>query len=212
MRRVALAARGCVGSQRGSRGWDYFSRWKADEGPAALVGFPDAAPGFTRPKAFFDVDIDGASAGRLVFELASDVAPKTCSNFISLCKGDGAFHYRGTRFHQVMASYITGGDVLEQDGGGGHSSVKGQRWLAEENHLVRHSDAGILSMSFHGTGGIGSQFAVTTVPSPHLDGKLVAFGRVVEGMDSTMKAIVDTYTVKGVPLAEILIRDSGVVE
>ena len=200
-----------MGSQRGSRGWDYFSRWKAGDGPAALVGYPEPEPDFERPKAFFDVDIDGADAGRIVFELASDIAPQTCANFMSLCNGDGAFHYRGTRFHQVMGSYVSGGDVLEQDGGGGHSSIEGQRWLPEENHLVRHSAAGILSMSFHGTDCIGSQFTISTVPSPHLDGKLVAFGRVVDGLDTTMKEIADTYTVKGVPLAEILIRDSGTV-
>ena len=114
-----------------------------------------------------------------------------------------------------MHNFIAGGDVLG-DGGGGHAAApgdgEGSRWIEEENFLIRHSEPGVLSMTSHGTDRIGSQFCISLKPNPHMDGRLVAFGRVIEGLETTVDAIASTFTVKGAPLATITIADSGVLD
>ena len=77
---------------------------------------------------------------------------------------------------------------------------------------IRHTEPGVLSMSHHGVDRVGSQFCISLAPNPHLDGRCVAFGRVVEGMSTAVKAIGDTFTVKGAPLASVVISDSGILD
>ena len=220
LRSARFVVRPRLSREFGSRGWDYFSRWKAEGEPAPPPSFPTAEDGVVRPRAFFDIEFEGAAEknGRIVFELATDIAPKTCDNFMKLCKGTGTYAYRGTTFHHVKSAFVAGGDVIG-DGGGGHAAdglgeaggSSGGRWMAEENFFIRHSEPGVLSMSQHGVDCIGSQFCISLVPNPQLDGRNVAFGRVVEGLDTTVKAISDTFAVKGAPLAAITVTDSGVL-
>jgi len=141
-----------------------------------------------RKRVFFDVEIDGKPSGRIMFELFTDICPKTCENFRCLCtgeKGVGAttgkpLHYKGVSFHRVIHDFmLQGGDFSEGNGRGGESIYGG--YFADECFSMKHDKPFLLSMANRGPNTNGSQFFITTQPSPHLDGKHVVFGRVVNG-------------------------------
>ena len=168
----------------------------------------------SRPQVFFDITIGGKPAGRIVFELYSDIVPKTAENFRALCtgeKGEGKkgkpLHYKGSTFHRVIPQFmIQGGDFTNGDGTGGES-IYGEKF-ADENFKLRHSRPGLLSMANAGPNTNGSQFFITTVVTPWLDGKHVVFGEVLEGMD-VVKAIESLGSSSGKPKKTITIVDSG---
>merc|ERR1711935_719696 len=96
------------------------------------------------------------------------------------------------------------GDFTNGDGTGG-KSIYGEKF-ADENFKLKHKRAGLLSMANAGPGTNGSQFFVTTVPTPHLDGRHVVFGTVLEGM----KVVRAVEALDGTPPSkECKIEESG---
>jgi len=113
--------------------------------------------------------------GDIVLELAEDEAPNTVANFIHLAEKG---FYDGLTFHRVIDDFMIQGGCPRGDGRGG----PGYRIADEISPALRH-ERGVISMANAGPDTGGSQFFITHVPCPHLDGKHAVFGKVVEGMD-----------------------------
>ena len=163
----------------------------------------------TRPKCFFDVTAGGSPLGRIIFELYSDVVPITAENFRCLCTGEkgNGLHYKGCGFHRIIPEFmLQGGDFTAHNGTGG-KSIYGSKFK-DENFVKKHDKVGLLSMANAGPNTNGSQFFITTVLCPWLDGKHVVFGEVVEGMDS-VKKIEALGSKSGKPKKAVVIADCG---
>ena len=115
------------------------------------------------------------SRGPIKIELYPDKAPLTVANFVNLAKRG---FYDGLSFHCVIADFMIQGGCPEGSGRGG----PGYRFEDETTNGVRH-ERGVLSMANAGPNTNGSQFFITHVPTPWLDGKHTVFGKVVEGLD-----------------------------
>merc|ERR1712038_1834849 len=162
------------------------------------------------PHVFFDISQGDKKLGRIVMQLYVDITPKTAGNFKAICTGDNDDNltYKNSIFHRVIKGFmIQGGDITNADGTGG-KSIYGEKF-ADENFLVKHTKAGLLSMANSGKNTNGSQFFITSKETPHLDGKHCVFGEVVEGMD-VVRLVEDVE--KGEsdkPKEDIVIEDCG---
>jgi peptidyl-prolyl cis-trans isomerase A (cyclophilin A) len=120
------------------------------------------------------------TGGNFTVELFQDKAPLTAQNFIDLVKKG---FYNGLVFHRVIDNFmIQGGDPDGNGTGGPGYTIKD-----EFSPDLKHSSEGILSMANAGPNTGGSQFFITLVPTPWLDGKHAVFGKVISGMDVVKK-------------------------
>jgi peptidyl-prolyl cis-trans isomerase B (cyclophilin B) len=121
--------------------------------------------------AVFDTD-----RGPIKVELYPDKAPLTVANFVNLARRG---FYDGLSFHRVIPDFMVQGGCPQGTGTGG----PGYKFEDEADNGVRH-ERGVLSMANAGPNTNGSQFFITHVATPWLDGKHTVFGKVVDGLDA----------------------------
>ena len=131
------------------------------------------------------------SKGKIRLELFEEKVPKTVANFEKLA-GDG--FYNGLNFHRVIDDFMIQGGCPEGTGTGG----PGYTFEDEIHPELRHDQPGILSMANAGPNTNGSQFFITHVPTPWLDGKHSVFGRVLDDGQEVVNAIKQGDTIETV--------------
>ncbi|KAI3623313.1 cyp3 [Malassezia furfur] len=152
-----------------------------------------------RPVVFFDITIGETPVGRIKFELFSDFTPKF---------NHKPMGYKGSIFHRVIKDFMCqGGDFLNGDGTGSFS-IYGDKF-DDENFLMKHDAAGLLSMANSGPNTNGCQFFITTQPADFLDGKHVVFGKVVDGMLTLRKIENVPMGANNRPRLEVKIAECG---
>ena len=167
--------------------------------------YPDTE---NRPMVFFDIEINNPNVGRIIFELFTDVVPKTCENFKRLCvsKMKNASYYK-TPIHRIIPNYVVhGGDITRGDGRGG-VSIYGETF-EDENFRAKQKIEGLLTMANKGPNTNNSQFMITLFPLPWLDGKHVVFGRVIKGYEVVRK-IEEVGSEMGTPKKKVIISNCG---
>jgi len=114
--------------------------------------------------------------GEIRIDLFPDKTPNTVANFVNLAQRN---FYNGLKFHRVIADFMVQGGCPLGTGTGG----PGYKFRDEFDSSLKHNKPGILSMANSGPGTNGSQFFITHVPTPWLDGKHSVFGSVVDDSD-----------------------------
>jgi cyclophilin family peptidyl-prolyl cis-trans isomerase len=142
--------------------------------------------------------------GEMVIELFAAKTPKTVNNFVFLSRQG---FYDNVIFHRVIANFMAQGGDPTGTGTGG----PGYKFEDEFDTSLCHDKPGILSMANAGPNTNGSQFFITHLPTPHLDGKHSVFGQVIEGMDVLMSIpprdpMRSEYS--GIKILKVLIEES----
>lgn len=213
-------------SCRGAKGYNWFTKFQ-EQGVDGFRKFKpptafdwnkpiDPASGVEiRPRVYFDMSVEKEKMGRIEFELAADVVPRTVENFMLLVMGKAAKvkGYQGSTIHVVSKNnVIMGGDVEVGDGTGNHSAHK-TRYIEDENYIIPHAEKGLLSMVSVGINTGGSQFYIglgSGAGNRHLNGRCVVFGRVVKGME-VVDEIGGMFTSRLKPAREVVVDECGVI-
>lgn len=114
--------------------------------------------------------------GDIEATLFASQTPMTVANYLNLAKKD---YYNDIKFHRVIANFMIQGGDPTGTGSGGPGYKFGDECLS----TLKHNKPGIFSMANAGPGTNGSQFFITHLPTPHLDGKHTVFGEVTKGQD-----------------------------
>mmetsp|Transcript_36499 Transcript_36499/g.79915 ORF Transcript_36499/g.79915 Transcript_36499/m.79915 type:complete len:246 (+) Transcript_36499:94-831(+) len=168
------------------------------------------------PKVFLDIAIGRRAVGRLRFELFNDVLPITSENFRCLCTGETGLGYwlrprwyKNVSINRVIPGFMCQGGDYNYGSGKMGESIYGQ-YFRDEKFAYRHSRRGLLSMAC--VSGMrnsnSSNFLITFAPCPHLDGKNVVFGHVIDGMD-VLDEIEKVGTEGGMPRRHVWVNDCG---
>ncbi|MBM9591075.1 peptidylprolyl isomerase [Leptospira sp. 201903075] len=134
--------------------------------------------------------------GDIRIDLFPDKTPNTVANFVNLAQRN---YYNGLKFHRVIADFMVQGGCPQGTGTGG----PGYKFRDEFDSSLKHNKPGILSMANAGPGTNGSQFFITHVPTPWLDGKHSVFGAVVDDSDQevvnkiSQGDIMESVTIEG---------------
>ena len=157
--------------------------------------------------------------GTFVAKFYEEATPLTVSNFVELAEGKhelvdsvykGKPYFNGLTFHRVIKDFmIQGGDFTQGNGRGGES-IYGAKFK-DENFDLKHEKKYLLSMANAGPNTNGSQFFITTVKTPWLDGRHVVFGEVLNGKDVVDK-IEAVGSRSGKVSKTVTIVDSGMIE
>jgi peptidyl-prolyl cis-trans isomerase B (cyclophilin B) len=135
------------------------------------------------------------SRGTIKLKLHAEKTPKTVENFETLAKKG---FYNGLKFHRVINDFMIQTGCPQGTGTGG----PGYKFADEFHKDLRHSGPGVLSMANAGPNTNGSQFFITHVATPHLDGKHSVFGQVIEGQN-VVNAIKQGDVMKTVTVADV---------
>jgi peptidyl-prolyl cis-trans isomerase B (cyclophilin B) len=138
------------------------------------------------------------SKGEIVIRLMPDVAPMHVTSTIYLTE---LGFYDGLTFHRIIPGFMAQGGCPQGTGRGG----PGYQYAGEFKPDVKHDRPGLLSMANAGPNTDGSQFFLTFVPTPHLDGRHTIFGEVVEGM-ATLQALEAVGSRAGAPSERVVIE------
>ncbi|KAI9911475.1 hypothetical protein PsorP6_009241 [Peronosclerospora sorghi] len=166
-----------------------------------------------RHYVWLDVAIDETYIGRVTIELYTDLVPKTAENFRVLTTGErgNEYTFKGSVCHRILKNFIVQcGDYTRGDGRGGRSIYGGAFDDEPKGLALAHSKRYLVQMANAGRNTNRSQFCFLLRPSPHLNGKHVVFGEVVEGfviVDKMEEAGVET---DGSPLTHtVRLLDGG---
>ena len=219
------------GGTRGTRGHGWLTKYRENRGGRQLQGkwanrdvenlskINDKVFELGRSHAFLDFLVDKGNAGgdeeqqpdvmkkRIVVELAETALPNTVKNFLSLLE-DEEVGYKNTCVTKIEKKV---GICFEAAGRWCHPSVSETGRFDDEGFFISHTadKFGILSMMSPGVHKNDSRFVITTKNAPQLDGKFVAFGRVVEDVDDVLKDLESVFTKRGVPASEIKVINCG---
>ncbi|MBI3954770.1 peptidylprolyl isomerase [Candidatus Collierbacteria bacterium] len=158
--------------------------------------------------------------GDIKVELFADKAPQTVANFAGLSEGTkdwldpktgkkvtGRSLYQNTIFHRVIKGFmIQGGDPLGTGTGG-----PGYRFADEFSPDLSFDQEGLLAMANSGQNTNGSQFFITTIPTPWLNQRHTIFGKVVEGMDVVLNISSTKTGANDKPVKDILIQSIQII-
>ena len=158
--------------------------------------------------------------GKFTCEIYYDKVPIIAGNIIGLAEGSIEFtdvktnekvkrpFYDGLIFHRIIKDFVIQGGCPLGVGNGG----PGYQVMDQFDNSLKHSEAGILSMANSGPNTNGSQFFITLAPTPHLDGKHVVFGKVIDGMDVVMKiGDVKTDPKSNKPFENVVMRSVKII-
>jgi cyclophilin family peptidyl-prolyl cis-trans isomerase len=190
---------------------DIKSDTKNNRECANIINKPKINLSSERKNVYLDLEIQDTAVGkenqRVIIELFDDIVPKTTRNFYQLCK-EGK--YVGCPFHRVIANFmVQSGDFINFDGSSG-KSIYGETF-EDENFLIKHTNEGYVSMANSGSNTNNSQFFITLSPQPHLNGKHVVFGRIVQGMSFIHKIGNQATDMSDRPIQDTIIKNCGII-